>query len=116
MKLLGKAAIVTGASRGIGKGLALAIAKEGADVVVNSLDTVEADEVVDQIRSMGRESFALRGDVSCASDVEALIAATVKKFGRIDILVNNAGISVFKPFFEVTEQVWDRTLPNRRTT
>ncbi len=110
MRLSGKVAIVTGASRGIGKGLALALAREGANVVVASLDDKEADAVVNTIRSLGRESIAIKTDVAKLPEIEALVDGTLRKFGHVDILVNNAGISVFKPFFEVTEPVWDRTL------
>jgi NAD(P)-dependent dehydrogenase (short-subunit alcohol dehydrogenase family) len=110
MRLTGKVAIVTGASRGIGRGLALALAREGADVVVNSVDDKEAEHVVHQIKALGREALAIKTDVSKASEVEEMVAITMDKFNQIDILVNNAGISVFTPFFEVTEEVWDRTI------
>lgn len=105
-----KVAIVTGASRGIGRGLALALAREGADVVVNSLDDKEADEVVEQIKALGRKALAIKADVASAAQVKEMMALAVDRFHHIDILVNNAGISVFTPFFKVTEEVWDRTI------
>lgn len=90
----GKVAIVTGSSRGIGKASALAIASEGAKVVVNyARSSGAADEVVAEITNNGGEAIALQADVSQADQVDALIKGTMDKFGRIDVLVNNAGIT-----------------------
>ena len=90
----GKVAIVTGSSRGIGKATALAIASEGAKVVVNyARSSSAADEVVAEIEKNGGEAIALQADVSQADQVDALIKATMDKFGQIDVLVNNAGIT-----------------------
>ena len=89
-----KVAIVTGASRGIGRAVALALASEGAHVIVNyASSSGAADEVVAAIREMGSEAISLQADVSQAAQVEALIKATMEKWGRIDVLVNNAGIT-----------------------
>ncbi|MEL6384937.1 MAG: 3-oxoacyl-[acyl-carrier-protein] reductase [Cyanobacteria bacterium J06626_18] len=89
-----KVAIVTGASRGIGRSVALALATEGAHVVVNyARSSTAADEVVAQITDMGASAIALQADVSDADQVEALIKATLDKWTRVDVLVNNAGIT-----------------------
>jgi 3-oxoacyl-[acyl-carrier protein] reductase len=97
MRLEGRVAIVTGASRGIGRAIALALAGEGADVVVNYLRSREqALEVKDQILGLGRRSLELQADVSSASEVGSMVLETMEAFGRVDILVNNAG--VIEPF------------------
>ena len=89
-----KVAIITGASRGIGRAAAMALATEGAHVVVNyARSSSAADEVVAEIQKMGGEAISLQADVSQADQVEALIRATMDKWGRIDVLVNNAGIT-----------------------
>jgi len=91
LKLAGKVAIVTGSSRGIGRAIALALAREGANVVVNYIRRKEcAEEVASKIVAMGRESIIVRADVSNLKDVERMVDTTLKKFGKIDILVNNA--------------------------
>src|SRR6185436_20404626 len=90
--LSGKRAIVTGASRGIGKGIAIALAQAGCDVVVTYLTRdADADAVVDAIRASGRRSIAVRGDVSNADDVKRVVQAAEAEIGPTDILVNNAG-------------------------
>lgn len=91
MRLKGKVAIVTGSSRGIGRAVALAFAREGADVVVNYVKSEEsAEEVASSIVKMGRRAIAVKADVSNLEDVKSLVKRTLKEFGRIDILVNNA--------------------------
>ncbi|MFB2934994.1 3-oxoacyl-[acyl-carrier-protein] reductase [Aerosakkonemataceae cyanobacterium BLCC-F154] len=93
-RLRGQVAIVTGASRGIGRAIALALAAEGANVVVNyASSSTAADEVVAEINSLGCEAVALQADVSQAEQVESLLNAVTEKWGRVDILVNNAGIT-----------------------
>ena len=90
----GQIAIVTGASRGIGRAIALALAAEGAKVVVNyARSSAAAEEVIEEIAATGGEVIALQADVSQAVEVESLIQQTIEKFGRVDILVNNAGIT-----------------------
>ncbi len=103
-KLTGKVAIVTGASKGIGAGIAKAFAAEGASVVVNYASSREgADKVVAEITGKGGKAVAVGGDVAKAADVKALFDATQKAFGRLDILVNNAGVYKFAPIEDVTE-------------
>lgn len=109
MKLKNKVAIVTGAAQGIGKGIALALAKEGAKVVVGDIID-KTSEVVNEIEKLGSEAIAVRTDVSNSKDTERLASEALRKFGRIDILVNNAGIYPFKSLLEMTEQDWDRVI------
>ena len=109
--LTGKKALVTGSSRGIGRGIALALALQGADVAVNYHSSREkAEAVVKEIRKMGRDSLAIQADVSQKDEVKKMVTETVEKFGKIDVLVNNAGVAVFKPFDQLTEEDWDKTL------
>jgi 3-oxoacyl-[acyl-carrier protein] reductase len=110
-RLEGKVAIVTGASRGIGRSIALRFAGEGARVVVNYRNrSSEADAVVDTIRQAGGEAVAMAADVSSSADVQRLVEWTVEQYGRIDILVNDAGVMVAKGLFETTEDDWDQTI------
>ena len=110
MRLSGKTAIVTGARRGMGRAISLALAREGADVVVSDISQEDCQRVVDEIERLGRKGLAVRCDVSSGSDVEAMVRKTVAEFGGVDILVNNAGIISYKPFLELTEEDWDKTL------
>ena len=104
-KLDGKVAIVTGASKGIGAGIAKQLAAEGASVVVNYASSREgADRVVDEIKKQGGTATALQADLANKADIERLFEEAVKEFGRIDILVNNAGVYEFLPLDEVTEE------------
>ena len=110
-KLEGKSAIVTGASRGIGKDIALYLAKEGAKVAVNYSGSKDrADEVVEEIKASGGEAFAIQANVDKADDVQNLISSTLGKFGSIDILVNNAGITRDNLLMRMKEQEWDDVL------
>ncbi|MBN1643414.1 MAG: 3-oxoacyl-ACP reductase FabG [Dehalococcoidales bacterium] len=109
MRLANKVALVTGASRGIGKAIALAYACEGADVAVNYLHSMkEAEEVAASARKMGRRSIAVKADVGNKSDIDHMVAAVMKEFGRIDILVNNAGVGMVAPSAMLEESAWRR--------
>ncbi len=108
-KLSGKVAIVTGASKGIGAGIAKALAAEGAAVVVNYTSSqADADTVVTGITAAGGQAIAVRGDVTKAEDARALVTTAVERFGRLDVLVNNSGIYEFAPIEEVTEEHYRR--------
>ena len=109
-KLQGKVAIVTGSSSGIGKGIAIKLALEGALVVVNySSHADKAEEVVNEIKKHNGEATAIKADISQVDQTEQLVASSVEKYGKLDILVSNAGIEHFGPFEEVTEQDFDKT-------
>jgi len=111
MRLQGKMAIVTGSSRGLGRAIALAFAREGADVLVNYAGREDAaKEVAAAIESLGRRALPCRADVSNAAQVRAMMDAAVAAFGRVDILVNNAGITLVKSPLETTEADWDRIM------
>lgn len=109
--LKGKKTLVTGASRGIGRGIALALATQGADVAINYRSKKEeAEEVVAEIKKMGRDSFSVQADVSDKNSVVKMFGEVKAKWAKLDILVNNAGIVQFAPFEELTEEQWDQTL------
>jgi NAD(P)-dependent dehydrogenase (short-subunit alcohol dehydrogenase family) len=110
MRLKDRVAIVTGAGRGIGRAIALAMAREGAAVVVSDVDEDDCRNVVGEIEKRNGKGLALKCDVSSKADIASMVAKTIGEFGRLDILVNNAGIINFKPFLELTEQDWDKTL------
>jgi NAD(P)-dependent dehydrogenase (short-subunit alcohol dehydrogenase family) len=106
--LSGKAALVTGAQQGIGKAIALALAREGADVAINYLDgEAMAADVAASVRALGRRAVLLQGDVASSGAPARLVDATVVAFGKIDIMVNNAGVFPRVPFLEMTEKDWD---------
>lgn len=111
MRLRDKAAVVTGASRSIGRAIAVAFAREGADVVVGyRTNEAAARETAAEIEGTGRAALAVRADTSVPGDAERLAAAALERFGRIDVLVNNAGVLKRTPFFEITEREWDRIM------
>ncbi len=108
-KLTGKVAIVTGASKGIGAGIAKGLGAAGAAVVVNYSSSKEgADRVVAEITVKGGRAVAIQGDVSKAADVQRLFTETKKAFGSFDVLVNNAGVFEFEPLAAVTEAEFHR--------
>src|SRR5580704_8667728 len=108
-KLRNKVAVVTGASKGIGAGIAKGLAEEGASVVVNYASSkAGADQVVADIVKKGGKAIAVQGDVSKPTDVKRLFQETKKAFGRLDVLVNNAGVYQFAPLSEITEEQFHR--------
>jgi len=110
-KLDSKVAIVTGASRGIGKAIALLLAREGAKVAVNYFTNKgSAEAVVDEIKKSGGEAFSVRADVADQGQCAEMIDSVRKKFGRIDILVNNAAITIDKTFKNSTKEEWDNIM------
>jgi len=109
MRLKGKKALITGAGRGIGRGIAEVFADQGADVAVNDVgDSKTADDVAAAVRSKGCKAVTAIGDVSKRADVEAMIDKAWKELGGLDILVNNAGIETIIPFLELTDEQWTR--------
>ncbi len=109
-RLSGKIAIVTGSSSGIGRGIAMKLALEGAKVVINySSSADKAEAVVNEIKQHNGEATAIKADMGLVAEIEQLIASSVEKYGQLDIFVSNAGIEHFAPFEEVTEQDFDQT-------
>ena len=106
----GKVALVTGSGRGIGKAIALTLAKRGADIVINDLDMDNAAHTVEEIKALGRKAIAIKADVSSEVEVEEMIKECINHFGRIDILVNNAGLVSTKLLQDTTVQDWDRIM------
>jgi meso-butanediol dehydrogenase/(S,S)-butanediol dehydrogenase/diacetyl reductase len=110
MVLKGKTCIVTGAGRGIGKGIGLRLASEGAHVVFADIDLQQAEAAAAEARALGGEAVGMDVDVTRREQVRALIAGTVSKYGRLDVIFNNAGINKIRPFMETTEENWDRIM------
>ena len=111
MKLIGKVAFVTGGSRGIGREIALELAREGAHVAINYAGNKEkAEAVADEIREIGQEAIVLQGDVSDQESVQAMIKAALTHFNKIDILVNNAGITKDNLLMRMKEEDWDAVM------
>jgi 3-oxoacyl-[acyl-carrier protein] reductase len=105
-----KVAVITGASRGIGRSIALALAAQGARIVAFDLDMAETEKVAEEIRAMGMEALAVLGNVTVAADTERMIDAAMEKFGRVDILVNNAGITRDGLLMRMKDEDWDAVL------
>ena len=111
MKLKGRTALVTGASRGIGRGIALALGEEGADVAVNYVSReAPAKEVAEQIQKMGRKAILAQGDVGDFPDTYRMAQDVLKEFGHLDILINNAGVTSDKTFVKMDHASWRKVL------
>src|ERR1700761_3859387 len=112
MLLKDKILAVTGASAGIGRGIALEAARHGADVAINYFDSDDAaaNDTVVEIRKLGRKAIAVKGDVAQPESAPAFIAAAVKALGRIDVFVSNAGICPFHDFLTMPREVYERTV------
>jgi 3-oxoacyl-[acyl-carrier protein] reductase len=110
MLLEGKTALITGAGRGIGRGIALAFARQGCDVACAARTADEVNATADAVKRCGRRALALIADVSRPKEVRAMADAALEAFGQIDFLVNNAGYACFKPFVELSLEEWRRTI------
>jgi glucose 1-dehydrogenase/3-oxoacyl-[acyl-carrier protein] reductase len=109
VRLKGKVALITGASRGIGKGIAEVFAEEGADVAINDIELGQAaEDVAASLRCKGRRAMTVQADVANRAEVEAMVDRVWSELGPIDILVNNAGIETIVPFLEITDEQWTR--------
>jgi 3-oxoacyl-[acyl-carrier protein] reductase len=113
LSLKGKVALVTGAGSqiGFGKGIALALAKEGCDIIVTDINFEGAKQTAAEVETLGSKAIAIKADVSKSDEVNHMVAVALEKFGKIDILVNNAGVSSgMQPFVNTTEKDWDKDL------
>ncbi|MBT9139041.1 MAG: 3-oxoacyl-(acyl-carrier-protein) reductase FabG [Syntrophomonadaceae bacterium] len=108
--LTGKVAFVTGASSGIGRASAMALAMQGAKVVVTARRLEKLQALAAEIKQHGKEVIAVQMDVTKKSDIDAAVAETIKTFGRLDILLNNAGTVNYSPFLDITEDMWDKVI------
>jgi len=110
MRLAGKVAVVTGGAMGIGRGIVLCMAKEGADVAIADLEVEVAGKVADEVKALGRKALVVKTDVTKEADFQALLDRVKKELGKIDILVNNAGVACRPglPFTNNLEEDWDR--------
>lgn len=108
--LKGKVAIVTGAKQGMGRTHALALAKAGAKVVVSDISQEECQKVVDEIKKLRGEAIAVKCDITNKAEIDAMVKKTVDTYKKIDILVNNAGVAIFKPFLEMSEEEFKKTI------
>jgi NAD(P)-dependent dehydrogenase (short-subunit alcohol dehydrogenase family) len=111
MRLSGKVAVVTGGGSGIGRGIVLAMAREGADVAIPDIQVMNAEKVAQEVQALGRKCLPMRTDVTSSADVKAMVERTREALGKIDILVNNAGMAAppGMPFMNNTEEDWDKT-------
>ena len=124
MQLEGKAALVTGAGRGLGRSIALAYAQEGADVAIISRTPTELEQVAEEIRALGRRGLAITADLTDSQQTHRAVQEAIDGLGRLDILVNNAGgyrlftddLAHAVPFLDLSEEVWDRVMSSNLTT
>ena len=110
MDFKGKVAVVTGSSRGIGKAIALELAKGGAKVIINSTKQESVNEVVAEFKKMKLDAVGVAGDVSKKADVQKMVDTAVKKFGKLDIMVNNAGVFTTSPITDLSEDDWQKVI------
>jgi 3-oxoacyl-[acyl-carrier protein] reductase len=110
LKLAGKVALVTGAAQGIGKAVALVLARNGADIVISDINLEKAEETAKEVQALGRKALATKVDVATLGDVEKMVESILAQFGKVDILVNNAGIARDKLILRMSEEDWDAVL------
>ena len=111
LPLSGKVALITGASKGVGRGIALELARHGATIVVNyNSDQAGAQATLDAVNALGAPGIIVQANIGAASDITAMFETTVAAYGRVDILVNNAGVQTWKALLDLTEAEWDHVL------
>jgi len=110
LKLKGKVALVTGAAQGIGKAVALLLARNGADIIVSDINLEKAEETAREVEGLGQRALAVKTNVAEANDVEKMVQTALERFGRIDILINNAGITRDKLLLRMSDEDWDAVL------
>lgn len=110
MRFKDKVAVITGGNRGIGRGISLRLAEEGAKVVIAARDEAAGKNVAAEIEKSGQECLFIKTNVNSKKDIDSMVAETINQFGKIDILVNNAAILIRCPFLELTEEIWDKTM------
>ena len=110
MKLFNKISLVTGAGKGIGRSIAVTLAKEGSCVVVNDVNLDDANAVAEEIINGGSKAISVKADISQSNEVQRMVENTIKNYGKIDILVNSAGIQTVTPFLELSEEEWQRVI------
>lgn len=110
MVLQGKKALVTGGGRGIGKAIACALAKDGADIVISDIDLDSANRSAEEIRTLGRDALGLKADISMPDEVEGMFKSVIDEFGGIDILINNAGITKDSLLVRMKDEDWNAVL------
>ncbi|MBI2853926.1 MAG: glucose 1-dehydrogenase [Chloroflexi bacterium] len=109
-KLDGKVALITGSGRGLGKEIALTMAREGAEIIIDDIIPGDIEKTTKEIEGLGRRAMGIAADVSRKGEVQDMVARGIAKFGKIDILVNNAGIPGRASLLEMSEEIWDRVL------
>ena len=109
-QLAGRVAIVTGAGQGIGRGIALSLAKAGADVAINDITLSTAEDTANEVSALGQRSLVAQADVSDADQVNRMLERVLEELGGVHILVNNAGIAIPAHITELSEDTWDRTM------